>query len=187
LAADPRQIRTRAALKAALLRLATDESVVTASVATLCKEAGVHRTTFYGHANSLEEFAVDVLSEDIDAITAVEFDPANPVQGYLDALVNLLEQFKDKRPVFRPLFASPWLGAMVIKMNEYMLHRAELALDSFSTLPGISVPQPHREAAAYVAGALVASCVEWVKEEDDDSHAKARRIQALMPPWWPKP
>jgi hypothetical protein len=38
-----------------------------------------------------------------------------------------------------------------------------------------------------VAGALVASCVEWVKEEDDDSHAKARRIQALMPPWWPKP
>lgn len=104
---DPRQTRTREALAAAMLRLAADSTLTSISVASLCKEAGVHRTTFYGHASSLEEFAVDVLSRDVDILSTVDFDPSDPVPAYQQAMVALLDHLLQKREIFRTLLASP--------------------------------------------------------------------------------
>ncbi|MGO3088802.1 MAG: TetR/AcrR family transcriptional regulator [Galactobacter sp.] len=185
MADDPRQIRTRQALKAALLRLAVDDSVMSVSVAQLCKEAGVHRTTFYGHANSLEEFAVDVLAEDIDVITTVEVDSSDAVNAYRQATVNLMEHLRTKRPVLRPLFASPWKGALLAKLEEDLHRRAILAVETLTGLDGVDVPDPKSETSAFIAGALLGTCIDWVNSDDEDSEARAIRLFALFPAWWP--
>lgn len=185
MADDPRQIRTRQALKAALLRLAGDDSVMSVSVAQLCKEAGVHRTTFYGHANSLEEFAVDVLAEDIDVITTVEVSGEDSISAYRQATVDLMEHLRAKRPVLRPLFASPWKGALLAKLEEDLHHRAQLALETLSHVDGVKVPDPRSEAGAFIAGALLGTCLDWVNSDSDDVEGRATRMLSLFPEWWP--
>lgn len=67
---DPRLLR------AALVRLLADRPLAAVSVAELCREAGVHRTTFYKHAAGVDEFAVTMLTEEIDAIAAIGVDIA---------------------------------------------------------------------------------------------------------------
>ncbi|WP_291277854.1 TetR/AcrR family transcriptional regulator [Galactobacter sp.] len=185
MADDPRQIRTRQALKAALLRLAADDAVTSVSVAQLCNEAGVHRTTFYGHANSLEEFAVDVLAEDIDVITTVEVDTADAINAYRQATVALMDHLRSKRPVLRPLFASPWKGALLAKLEEDLHHRAQLAVETLAGMDGVDVPKPYAEASAFIAGALLGTCLDWVNSDDEDSEGRASRMLALFPAWWP--
>src|SRR5690606_29606021 len=69
---DPRRVRTREALRRALLGLLEDESLASISIAALCEAAGVHRTTFYKHASSIEEFAADVITRELDAIATID-------------------------------------------------------------------------------------------------------------------
>ncbi len=92
MAEDPRQVRSRLALTQALLKMLQNETLSSINVAALCVEAGVHRTTFYGHASSIEEFAVDVIAREVDAIATIDPTHGDPLLPYRTAMVNLLDQ-----------------------------------------------------------------------------------------------
>ena len=188
---DPRQARTRESLGAALVRLLESVPLEEVSVARLCREAGVHRTTFYGHADSVDAFAVTWFTRDLDQLSAVDAtsESSHGIAGeYLDALRALLAHVAAERPVFRAMFASSSRGAFRAALEERLRSRAPTALTALDEHGATGVPQGARareEAAAFIAGALVGVVEVWARDGDDDVRAASARILALMPPWWP--
>ncbi|MCQ4214747.1 TetR/AcrR family transcriptional regulator, partial [Streptomyces longispororuber] len=71
---DVRVQRTRARLREAVLRLATEQPVEDISVADLVRAARVNRTTFYKHADSPAAVLAQVLYEDLDQVRSKWID-----------------------------------------------------------------------------------------------------------------
>jgi AcrR family transcriptional regulator len=188
---DPRQARTSAALRAALVRLLGRRALDTITVSELCREAAVHRTTFYRHAERVDAFAVSVFSAELDALSDVRptsTDAAAAATDYLAALRRTLEHLAAHRPIFRALFASSARGAFRAAVEDRLRHRARLALELFADagVPGApSDPRALTETAAFIAGAMVGVLDVWTQEEDADADAATSRLLALMPRWWP--
>jgi AcrR family transcriptional regulator len=67
---DARILHTTAALREAVLRLATDRPVSEITVADVTRAAGINRATFYSHAVSPGSLLADVLTPELDRIRA---------------------------------------------------------------------------------------------------------------------
>lgn len=184
---DPRQARTRVALTEAFHALVEDENLSTISVAALCSAAGVHRTTFYGHAASIEEFAVDVMTRELDEVSTVNTGDgdSDPLAVYGRTMVDVLESVAKERRHYRALLASKWGGALRVAIDERMQVRVRIALDVFAKEAGTTVPGDREQAVAFISGALVGVIVAWALSDDEDAQAWAKRTQSLMPLWWP--
>ncbi|EPB9494521.1 TPA: TetR/AcrR family transcriptional regulator [Pseudomonas aeruginosa] len=65
---DARFIRTKLALRQAILELAAEFDVSTLSVSAVTRYAQINRATFYAHAESPGSLLIDVLSEELDAM-----------------------------------------------------------------------------------------------------------------------
>jgi AcrR family transcriptional regulator len=191
---DPRQVRTRQALAEALVRLLERKELGDITVAELCREAGVHRTTFYGHFDGVPEFALAEFSRGIDEISTVDVEvgaetSVHVAERYLDSLREILEHVADERAGYRTLFGPATRGVFRTALDDRLRHRAQLALEVWrdQDVPGA----PHsdaerREAAAFVAGGLVGVIETWALSEEADVSAAAARVFALMPSWWPR-
>lgn len=64
---DPRQERTREAIRSALLALLETEDLERISVTALTREAGLSRPTFYGHYQDVREILLDELTTFLEA------------------------------------------------------------------------------------------------------------------------
>lgn len=169
------------------MRLLASSPLDSISVAALCREAGVHRTTFYGHAAGVEEFAVDFLTRDLDLVTAVE-SPSGPgidLSRYRTALITLLQHVADERALYRPLLTSRWGGSLRAAIDGRLRERFLIALDVFRAANIVGIPDHRAETVAFLTGALVGMITSWAASDDDDVVAAADRVLALMPAWWP--
>ncbi|MCM3695495.1 TetR/AcrR family transcriptional regulator C-terminal domain-containing protein [Microbacterium oleivorans] len=188
---DPRQARTSAALRAALVRLLADRPLAAVSVAELCREAGVHRTTFYKHAAGVDEFAVAMLTEEIDTIAAIDTDvisEADAARVYHAVTRRLLEWLAGQRDLYRALLDSSARGALRSALGDVLRRRAHIALQQLAEAGISGAPRSARdreEAAAFIAGGLVGVMDVWIREDDTDAAAAEARIFRLMPEWWP--
>ncbi|MFC8733716.1 TetR/AcrR family transcriptional regulator [Luteimicrobium sp. NPDC057192] len=72
---DRRTVRTRAALRAAILELAAQQDVSELSVVEVARRAGINRVTFYDHATSPAALLVAVLADELDQIRAALLEP----------------------------------------------------------------------------------------------------------------
>jgi AcrR family transcriptional regulator len=192
---DPRQTRTRAALRAALVRLLARSSLADISVAELCREAQVHRTTFYGHADGVDSFAVDLVTRDIDEASTVQIvpedeSPEGTAARYLRSLGETLRLVAAERSVYRGLMGSGLRSAVRTGIEQRLRHHATVALEVFASQHVAGVPSDEHEraeAAAFIAGALSAVIETWALGDETDADAAGRRILHLMPRWWPVP
>ncbi|CAM3592958.1 hypothetical protein CCOS865_04067 [Pseudomonas reidholzensis] len=66
---DARFQRTRLRLTEAVLALASEQDITTASVAELARRAQINRSTFYAHADSPVQLLTRVLSQDLDQVS----------------------------------------------------------------------------------------------------------------------
>jgi AcrR family transcriptional regulator len=192
---DPRQRRTREALGAALARLLETRRLDDVAVAELCREAGVHRSTFYAHADSVHDFALAEFSRSIDKLTDVAVEPtsesaAHVAGRYLDSLRQVFEHVSEERPSYRALFGSSTRGVFRSALDDRMRVRAHRALAIWAgqRVPGAPADEAARtEAAAFIAGALVGVIETWAESDDRDAEGAAARVMTLMPRWWPEP
>ena len=192
---DPRLARTHELLRNKLRSLLLERPLSSISVALLCREAGVHRTTFYGHAASVHQFAVAEFSADIDRLTTVPVEtrvetPAHVADRYRGSLQNVLAHVAADRPAYRTLFASDSSGAFRAALESVLRPHADTALRVFEELHVAGAPTTEvsrAEAAAFIAGALVGAIDVWAASEQQDAAAASVRITRLMPGWWPHP
>ncbi|KQQ93808.1 hypothetical protein ASF62_06320 [Leifsonia sp. Leaf325] len=191
---DPRQRRTREFLGTALARLLESTPLDDITVAELCREAGVHRTTFYAHADNVHDFALAEFSRGIDRLTAVAVEPGSEsvvsvAARYVESLRQVFEHVAEDRAGYRALFGSSTRGVFRGVLDERMRARAHRALEVWAEqgVPGAPTDAAEQdEAAAFIAGALVGVIETWANGDDDDAGAAAARVSRLMPGWWPE-
>lgn len=189
---DPRRVRTRQALGEALLRVLRSTPLDDVTVTQLCREAGVHRTTFYAHADSVPAFAVMMVSREVDDDSTVGVSPGSETPDesaaqYLQALSDMFAHVVAERSLYRPLFASTSRGALRVALDQRLRHRVGIALDVLAKegVPDVPLGPAGDEAVAFIAGGLGGVLEAWSREDDEDAAAAARRVLRLMPPWWP--
>ena len=191
---DPRLVRTRELLRASLRALLRERPLDSISVALLCREAGVHRTTFYGHAVSVHQFAISEYSADIDRLTTVPVEtqvetPDHVAERYRGSLQNVLTHVASDRAAYRMLFTSDSSGAFRAALENVLRPHADTALRVFEELGVSGAPTTdaaRTEAAAFIAGAMVGTIDAWAHSNELDAAAASLRITQLMPGWWPQ-
>ncbi|MBC7441046.1 MAG: TetR/AcrR family transcriptional regulator [Ramlibacter sp.] len=185
---DPRMARTHHALTAALLRLLDGSSLENITVAGLSREAGVHRTTFYGHFPDVVSFAASVFVGELDSIARVDIDPATRVtaesvsDAYAQSLRQILEHVAASRPVYRFLFASPIGLGFRGDLAQRMCDRALTAMLNWKQR-GIAITVDEDAAAAFISGGIVSSIEHWSTSHGTDAAAYAATITDLLPGW----
>ncbi|TFD50278.1 TetR/AcrR family transcriptional regulator [Cryobacterium frigoriphilum] len=189
---EPRMARTHQALATALLRLLDGSSLESITVAGLSREAGVHRTTFYGHYPDVVSFAASIFVGELDAIARVDIDPAASVtpesisDAYAQSLRQMLDHVATSRPVYRALFASRIGAGFRGDLTERMRGRALTAMRAWKH-QGIAITVADEAAAAFISGGIVSAIEHWSASDEADAAAYAATITGLMPRWWPRP
>ena len=187
---DPRAKRSRRRLREALMSMLAREDLLEIGVAELCREAGVHRTTFYGHYDSVGELAADVYASIIDEASVVDPPAGTPLpdaaEAYLRAAETILVAAGNERDAVRTLLGTSVSLTFRRRLRDYFLRRATIAIDVLRD-GGYDVPQDTEVEAAFIAGGVVSSIELWVSTDHDDITAFARRMIDSMPAWWPRP
>ena len=187
---DPRALRTRERLREALRRLVADDDFSHVGVAELCREAGVHRTTFYGHYDGVGDVAADLYATTIDERSAVDIPASDSVGDlalrYREALVAILEAVQAERSAFRSLLGSSVSLGFRRRMLTGFIERAELAI-AVLRQHDLAAEVDVETAAAFIGGGMVGAIEAYAFSEATDALDYAKRVQTSMPAWWPVP
>jgi len=175
-------------MQEALMRMLAGEELSSIGVAELCREAGIHRTTFYGHYESIGELAADTFAEIITAAAAACPQPGDSVEQisrtYLAAAENVLAAVARDRCAIRSLLDSPMSLDFRGRLREHFLEHASSAIDAMRA-HNPTLPDNTDVGAAFVAGGIVSVIELWAHTEDNDAAAFAARMYRSMPSWWP--
>ncbi|MCS5736223.1 TetR/AcrR family transcriptional regulator [Herbiconiux daphne] len=188
--AEPRAARTHEALTTALFGLLRSHDLTEISISELCRTAGVHRTTFYGHYADIYAFAADAFARMLDDLNAVAEDPAtfddSSIEAVLDAynasMRRALEHIRDNRPAYRMMFGTRVDAGFRSELFQRLLRRASLAI-SICQRHGRAADVDPATAAAYIAGGSVGVFEEWAGSDDTDADARTAQIMAISPAW----
>jgi AcrR family transcriptional regulator len=173
-----------------LRELLTREELTDIGVAELCREAGVHRTTFYGHYAHVGDVAADMYANWIDH--AAEVAPADAddmaalARLYRDATASVLESVLDERPTLRGLLTSEFSLSFRRRLFAMFRERCAEAIERFRE-NGLEQEFDEELASSFVSGGIVGAVFLWVFSDDTDVDGFIGGIYDHMPPWWPRP
>lgn len=166
------------------------QGITEINVSELCREAGVHRTTFYKHFSSVTQFAADVHASLLDEIAAVSeedlpTDRTELVDAYRQAMVALLDHVTENRQRYRRLFAVDgdfFFQRVVIDLMTVRAARAHGQLVERGAVMGID----EATAARMVGASCAAALGEWAGQVETDSRERAAQVMSALPHWWPR-
>lgn len=98
---DLRVTRTRRLLCNSLLKLLENEPFEKISVMDICKEAMVHRATFYNHFSDKEElleYAIDEVKEKLFAAAVEKENFTSPKEMYMSLISTVVNFVEDNKP-----------------------------------------------------------------------------------------
>ncbi|MEG3615516.1 TetR/AcrR family transcriptional regulator [Isoptericola haloaureus] len=188
---DPRQRRTRASLRAAILELAGQRPVGELTVAEVARAAGVTRDTFYRHTTSPTELLAGVLEEELRRIEPPQHGEPDE---FVRAETQLLHHVVDHRAIYRAALVDGADGRLrevlhtviAARLDEYLRANPQAA----PAIPG-GLPATDARAVlvAYSAAGTVGAISAWLRADGDraDIPALARTIVAGGPPAWYEP
>lgn len=183
---DARAQRSFGRLSAAILDLAAHGPVETLSVAEIARTAGVHRSTFYEHADSPSTLLRAVLRGELDE--AREVNLGGPHERDWDAAVRtttlaVVEHLERHRAVYLRSFASPADASLRSLLGEHF--RASIVL--LVERGAVRSPVDDVELMArFVADGTVGALSAWLTHEAPrDAGLFLDTFAQLVPPWWP--
>lgn len=192
---DARQIRSRTALAAAILELATERPVDSLTVSEVAERAGVHRSTFYEHASSPVELLQSVLRTELDDIRlhylaeVGEADVAAAVTAVTEAVLQHVDRYD--LIYTRGLGAASGAGSLHSMLSEHFQEssRQLQRRDAFSIplrVNGMAHSVVRESVAHYVAGGAVGAIEVWLTTaRPRQTHPFLELFAALVPSWWP--
>jgi AcrR family transcriptional regulator len=184
---DARILHTTAALKEAVLRLASVTPISQVTVADVTRAAGINRATFYSHAVSPGSLLADVLTPELDDIRHADARAREQPGANLEALTRkgieaVVDHVVAHRDIYRNALPDP---------EDASLHR--LLVDHFtvSCVEHIrSMPTPLRPemlvdaAARFVAQGFVGAIEAWLAGPRRSRKALVDTIVFSFPSWW---
>jgi len=186
---DPRTRRTVAALRAALRESLADRPLDAISVSELCRVAGVRRTTFYTHHDSVGELLSAMLVEEIDAPLGVPdttgMSIAEVGAEFHETLVEAIRVVARDRPIFRAAFESSTSSLFRRSLEATFTGRVEIALEIWRS-HGVALDVLEHVAVPFTAAGLAGAFEAWAVSDGEDPVAWADSVLDQMPPWWPR-
>ncbi|PFG42603.1 TetR family transcriptional regulator [Isoptericola jiangsuensis] len=185
---DPRQQRTRASLRAAILELAGQRPVGTLTVAEVARAAGVTRDTFYRHTTSPVELLAGVLEEELRQIEPPTRDGDD---DFVRAETRLLRHVAAHREIYRAALVDGADGRLREVLHEVIAARLDEYLrehpDVAPPVPGgLPADTARTVLVAYSAAGTVGAIGVWLRDGGDEADipALARTVIAGGPPAW---
>ncbi|MFC5827487.1 TetR/AcrR family transcriptional regulator [Nonomuraea insulae] len=174
---DPRAVRTRARLKAAVLELAAGQELATITVSALAKRAEVNRATVYLHYPDVDSLVTDAMEDTVAAVAkAAALCPLDaPRDRAPGPLAELFEHVAANATMYARMLGSHGSARFGARMRERLT--AELTVRfAEGRRPGGWDDVPVDVHAAYLAGALVgviAHCAAGERSEHAEAAALA--------------
>lgn len=187
---DPRKQRSRDRLYAAALALAAERPISTLTVTQLADAAGVHRSTFYEHADSPEALVeaaltaeLDVLRDELmkdrsDAATAVATVTAGVLQHILRHVDIYRRELSDGGGELHAMLSRHFRGT-----TEILLERGRVAIEV--PVDGAPAAVVADAAARFLADGTVGVIDGWLRHPQPRVEDFLRVYLALLPDWWP--
>jgi AcrR family transcriptional regulator len=168
---DPRARRSKDALEAALLELVATKDLAQISVSDITKRAGLSRSTFYEHytdVHSLAASACTVLFDElIEGSDMVDPRIAESTDSEDNPLIPVFGHFAENARLYRSLLGPDGSARVInhllhrIRVFAYVNRRLVTAVPS--TIADGPTDNPHDPEAAFVAGALIGTVVDWLR------------------------
>lgn len=187
---DARRRRSRDRLHRAVLDLARDDSVTDLTVTQVADAAGVHRSTFYEHADSPASLLQAALLAELDGLRAdLLADPSD--EAVREVTHGVLEHVRAHAPIYRRGLA-PDAGADGLHgvLAEHFLESARQVLRSGRLriplrIDGVSADVTVDAAARFVSAGTVGVIQAWLEPAGDPDVATFEALyDALVPDWW---
>lgn len=195
--AEPRAARTHESLTTALFDLLRRHDLTEISISELCRTAGVHRTTFYGHYADIYAFASDSFARMLDDLADVaELDGGDydgsasdaPVDveaitaAYTSSISAILVHILEHRSAYRMMFGTRVDAGFRRDLHQRLLRHASLAVSNWRRL-GLADDLDGPTAAAFIAGGSVGVFEEWAMSDDTDVAARTADIVGTADAW----
>ena len=183
---DIRVARTRQRLIDAFTRAVT--SGATPSVASLCREAMVGRTTFYTHFATLEDLAVTLVADAFGAIADADVEARREGGRSRDRIAYeslrwVVAELDDLRGI---LLAGIRLGTRAGVLERLVDLVAEHTRPIVA--PSFEDPAASGIAARFLAAAVVHAVVGWIESDEPVSEGELVTVlAALLPPFLVSP
>ncbi|MGO1539059.1 MAG: TetR/AcrR family transcriptional regulator [Leucobacter sp.] len=192
---DPRTERTVAAIRAAVLALAAESPIETATVADVARLAEVTRPTFYNHATSPTEVLISALGEELRAAgAAFRFDTTDDGTSRREAFVRNVNRVWEHINRHEAIYRAGLGPRMSPALHTVLTTHLEAQLRSFLTedLPlGLAVPTPedletlkslYTAQAAHGAVGIIETWLRLDPRPDRDLLVLAST--RALPDWW---
>ncbi|GAA5202609.1 TetR/AcrR family transcriptional regulator [Microbacterium jejuense] len=187
---DPRKQRSRERLYAAALELAAEHAISELSVTQLADAAGVHRSTFYEHADSPGSLVESALTAELDDLrAALMTDRSDAATALVTVTRGVLEHILRHADIYRRELSGGGgaLHAMLSRhfrgTTEALLERGRVELDV--VVGGMPHADVADAAARFLADGTVGLIDGWLRHPDPKVELFLRTYAALLPDWWP--
>ncbi|MDH6180296.1 AcrR family transcriptional regulator [Microbacteriaceae bacterium SG_E_30_P1] len=186
---DARQRRSRLKLHAAVFELAADRRADDLTVAEVARLAGVHRSTFYEHAESPAALLTDALRAELDEARTRHLsglDARSLPAALRDVTLAVLEHVERHAAIYRRGLADggplhDFLSAHFQASSRLLVTQGLLEPPA---IPGIPSSLSRDAALRYVADGTVGAISVWLADPRDP-HDFLAVLTDLTPPWWP--
>ncbi|MBM7516642.1 TetR/AcrR family transcriptional regulator [Nocardioides nitrophenolicus] len=193
---DPRQVRSRALLHEAVLRLAAEQSIADLSMTAIATAAGVHRSTVYQHAGSVDELLQQALGAELDELRAGLPAPGTPPEEVGRAVTavtrGVLEHVARHAELYRAGLAAGdadhglrgMLGRHFLESGRLL--REVSGVDVPLDVPGQPPAAVTDVAARFIADGTVGVIAAWLDLPDLSVDDLLEIYGRLLPAWWPR-
>ncbi|MFZ6876102.1 TetR/AcrR family transcriptional regulator [Undibacterium sp. Di27W] len=167
---DRRVLKTRLALRDALLSLLTEHGWDELSIQEICERANVGRSTFYLHFDSKDDLLSESLNDLRDALTIATATDGAPQQPFA-FLSGLLAHMEENRRVFRNVVGRRSGYGVERRFREMVFQLIEQDL-----LKQKVTDSQRQMQACYLAGGIVDLMAWWVDAPDGPSITVLRQF-----------
>ena len=187
---DPRKQRSRERLYAAALTLAADQPISSLTVTQIADAAGVHRSTFYEHADSAQGLIEAALTAELDVLRSdLMKDRADAATAVATVTEGVLHHNLRHVDIY-PRELADGGGALHAMLSRHFRGTTETLLDRGRVEIAVPVagatPASVSDAAArFLADGTVGIIDGWLRHPSPRVEDFLRVYLALLPDWWP--
>ena len=186
---DPRFLRSQERLYAAILGLAAEQRLDTITVTQLAQVAGVHRSTVYEHAESIEQLLRNAITSELDRLYREHGTLDRPGTTSHDALFAILGYIELHEALYRRMADAS--GAVIAEALSS--HTADILLN-LSAKNIVTTPPNrtklddntvHAIATRALSDALVRVFSQWLAlPAPRDMSVAVELVTLVIPAWW---
>ncbi len=181
---DRRVVRSKEALKNAMLALMSSQSYSSISITDIVEHANYNRGTFYAHYENKEALLNEIMSELIEEMLQSFRAPYDKVEVFFieqmpAQAIKLFEHIHERAAIYRILFKSDVLPVIKEKMYEAI---RRISQEELEHAHGAINPELH---TVYSMSALTGLVFHWIEGDFVYSPAYMQEQLVLLLRWTP--